>query len=169
MPPIIITQHIPASFSSRFAKRLNNITPLTVKEASDRDPILTGHVYIAPGNRHLTAIKQGAKLVCKLLDTEEVNRHKPSVEVMFNSLNKVTPWRVTAILLTGMGEDGSLAMKPLADAGSLTIAQDEATSLVWGMPGAAVRYQSAKEIISLPKMPQRLLDALSDNSQGKAS
>ena len=168
MPPILITQHIPASFSERFARRLNELTQLKVQQAGDDDLLKRGHVYIAPGDRHLTAVKKGNQLHCQLSDSKEINRHKPSVEVMFNSLQSISPWQVTAILLTGMGEDGSMAMKKLADCGCHTIAQDEASSLVWGMPGAAVKYNAAKEVISLPKLPQRLINLMAAREQGEA-
>lgn len=161
LPPVVITQHIPASFSERFAKRLNTVCELEVKEAKDGDVLETGHVYIAPGSQHLNIKKHGLKMICQLEDSEPVNRHKPSVEVMFNSLLQLEPSSVTALMLTGMGEDGAKAMKSLADAGAHTIAQDEASSLVWGMPGAAVKYGAAKDIVALPNIASKLLKHLS--------
>lgn len=161
MPPIIVTQHIPANFSERFAKRLNKLCSLTVKQAEDGDILQSGYVYIAPGSHHLQVRKQGYQILCKLNDAGEVNRHKPSVEVMFDSLLEVTPFKVTALMLTGMGEDGAQSMKRLFDSGAHTIAQDESSSLVWGMPGAVVKYGGAKEIVSLQKMPAKLTRHLS--------
>ena len=160
MPPVVITQHIPASFSERFANRLNTVCDLTVKEAKDGDVLETGHVYIAPGAQHLRVKKHGLKMICRLDDSGPVNRHKPSVEVLFDSLLEISPSSVTALMLTGMGEDGAQAMKRLADAGAHTIAQDEASSLVWGMPGAAVKYGAAREVVALQKIAGRLTQHL---------
>lgn len=160
MPPIIVTQHIPASFSNRFATRLNEQCALTVQEAKEGDVLRPGNVYIAPGSHHIRIRRHGHQMVCSLDDGEPVNRHKPSVEVMFASVCELSPQHVTAVMLTGMGEDGSLMMKTLADAGAHTLVQDEATSLVWGMPGAAVKYGAAKEIVPLDKMASQLVSHL---------
>ena len=160
MPPIVVTQHIPASFSERFANRLNTVCDLTVKEAKDGDVLETGHVYIAPGDQHLKVRKHGLRMMCRLDDSGPVNRHQPSVEVLFNSLMEVAPANVTALMLTGMGEDGAKAMKSLADAGAHTIVQDEASSLVWGMPGAAVKYGAAKDVVALQNIAKRLMQHL---------
>ena len=161
MPPIIITQHIPESFSERFANRLNRQSELSVSEAKEGDVLKAGHVYIAPGSHHLVIKKYGHQLICTLDSGEPVNRHKPSVEVMFDSLCDLDAKNVTTVLLTGMGEDGALAMKRLVDQGAYSIVQDEATSLVWGMPGAAVRLGAAKEVLALEKVAPRLVQCFS--------
>jgi two-component system chemotaxis response regulator CheB len=161
MPPIIITQHIPESFSERFANRLNRQSELTVTEAKEGDVLKAGHVYIAPGSHHLVIKKYGHQFICTLDSSEPVNRHKPSVEVMFDSLGELDAKNITTVLLTGMGEDGALAMKRLVDQGAYSIVQDEATSLVWGMPGAAVRLGAAKEVLALEKVAPRLVQYLS--------
>ncbi|MCP4595462.1 chemotaxis response regulator protein-glutamate methylesterase [Neptuniibacter sp.] len=161
LPPIVITQHIPASFSERFANRLDSHCQVKVKEAEDGDILKPGCAYIAPGSNHLSVKMHGHQLIARLDPREAVNRHKPSVEVMFDSLHNIDVNKVTAIMLTGMGEDGSMAMKRLADAGAHTIVQDEATSLVWGMPGMAVKYGAAKEIVPLNKIAKRLIQHLS--------
>ncbi len=161
LPPIVVTQHIPASFSDRFAKRLDSHCQVKVKEAEDGDVLKPGCVYIAPGSHHLTVKMHGHQLLVRLDPRGEVNRHKPSVEVMFDSLHNIDVKKVTAMMLTGMGEDGSMAMKRLVDAGAHTIVQDEATSLVWGMPGMAVKYGAAKEIVPLNKIAKRLIQHLS--------
>ncbi len=161
MPPIIVTQHIPESFSERFANRLNRHSELTVVEAKDGDTLKPGYVYIAPGSNHLLVRKHGHELVCKLDTGKPVNRHKPSVEVMFNSLQELDVKNITTVMLTGMGEDGAEAMKALVDNGAYSLVQDEATSLVWGMPGAAVRLGAAKEVVALGKIAQRLVEHLS--------
>ncbi|MAY42437.1 MULTISPECIES: chemotaxis response regulator protein-glutamate methylesterase [unclassified Neptuniibacter] len=161
MPPIIITQHIPESFSDRFANRLNRQSELSVSEAKEGDVLKAGHVYIAPGSHHLVIKKYGHQFICTLDSSEPVNRHKPSVEVMFDSLSELDAKNITTVLLTGMGEDGALAMKRLVDQGAYSIVQDEATSLVWGMPGAAVRLGAAKEVLALEKVAPRLVQYLS--------
>ena len=160
MPPIVITQHIPASFSNRFASRLNEQCALTVQEAKEGDVLRSGHVYIAPGSHHLKIRRHGHQMICALDDGEPVNRHKPSVEVMFASICELSPEHVIAVMLTGMGEDGSRMMKTLADAGAHSLVQDEASSLVWGMPGSAVKYGAAKEIAPLDKIATRLVNYL---------
>ncbi|MFW1678018.1 protein-glutamate methylesterase/protein-glutamine glutaminase [Pontibacter sp. JAM-7] len=157
MPPIVVTQHIPETFSTRFAKRLNDLAALTVKEPTENEVLKPGHVYVAPGSHHLQIKKRGDQLYCHLSDADRVNRHKPSVEVMFNSLLNIYPEQVVAVMLTGMGEDGAKAMKALADAGARTLIQDEATSMVWGMPGAAYRYGASKELVALDKIADRLV------------
>jgi len=161
LPPIIVTQHIPASFSDRFAKRLNKQTRMNVSEAKDGEVLKSNHVYISPGSHHLVIKKHGHKMICKLNDGEWVNRHKPSVEVMFDSILALEPEKATIIMLTGMGEDGAKSMKELAQAGAHTIAQNEASSLVWGMPGAAVKMGAANEVIALNKIAASLLQHLS--------
>jgi len=161
LPPIVITQHIPANFSDRFAKRLNKQTGMTVAEARDGDVLQSNHVYISPGSHHLVIKKHGHKMVCRLDDGGWVNRHKPSVEVMFDSILEVEPSKATVIMLTGMGEDGAKSMKELAQAGAHTIAQNEESSLVWGMPGAAVKIGAVNEVIALNKIAACLLQHLS--------
>ncbi len=139
MPPVVITQHIPPAFSASFAERMNVICEMEVAQATEGMEIKTGHVYIAPGDRHLVVKNTGGRLYCHLDDSEPVNQHKPSVEVMFDSIYHLSPKNTVAVMLTGMGDDGADAMKRLRDAGSYTVAQDEATSVVWGMPGQAYK------------------------------
>lgn len=161
LPPIIITQHIPASFSARFAKRLNEQSELEVSEVKQGEVLKPGHAYIAPGSHHLMIKKQGAFLKCHLDDGEPVNRHKPSVEVMFTSLLGLDPSEVIAIMLTGMGDDGAKAMKNLKSAGAHTIVQDELSCLVWGMPKAAVECGAAVDVVDLHKIAPKLVQHLS--------
>jgi len=161
MPPIIVTQHIPASFSSRFAARLDRNCALTVVEAKEGDTLKPGYVYIAPGDNHLCIKQNGHEFRCVLDDQGLVNRHKPSVEVMFNSLAAMDQRNITTVMLTGMGEDGALAMKSLVDKGAYSIVQDEATSMVWGMPGAVVKLGAAKEVVPLHQIAQKLVQQLS--------
>ncbi len=139
VPGIVIAQHIPATFSTSFARRLNETTNLRVREAKNGDQILPGHVYLAPGDKHLIIQRTGAKYICKLNDGPEVNRHKPSVDVLFRSVAQSAGPNAMGIMLTGMGADGAQGMLEMKQAGAYNIAQDENTSVVWGMPGAAVK------------------------------
>lgn len=156
-PGILITQHIPHKFSDAFAKRMNRLSQLTVSEAQDGQQVLPGHAYVAPGDRHLMLVRDGARYVCRLDDGELVNRHKPSVDVLFRSVAQQAGRNAIGVLLTGMGRDGALGLKEMRDAGSPTIAQDEATSVVWGMPGEAVEIGAAAEVLPLPSIAARLL------------
>jgi len=167
LPPIVIAQHIPGSFSARLAERLNSITKVRVVEAQHMQVLEPGHAYLAPGEAHLRVEKNGGLLRCKLGHDEPINRHRPSVEALFDSLLSIAPEACTAIMLTGMGEDGSMAMKRLRDAGAYTICQDEKTSLVWGMPGAAVRYGAACEQTPLNKIGERLVHRFTEKQESK--
>lgn len=157
IPPIVITQHIPVTFSERFANRLDGLCQVEVKQAEDGDRLEVGHVYIAPGDKHLTIVRQNGYRVCRLVDSAPVNRHKPSVDVMYESLLALGEKNVAAILLTGMGQDGAAGMKSLNDGGAHTIAQDQASSLVWGMPGSAVQMGAAKAVLPLDKIGTNVL------------
>jgi two-component system chemotaxis response regulator CheB len=157
-PGIVITQHIPETFSRSFAQRLDANSAIKVHHAEDGQQILPGHAYVSPGNRHLEVIRDGARFICKLLDTEPVNRHKPSVEVMFNSVAKNVGKNAMSIMLTGMGADGSEAMGTMKAAGAPTIAQDEATSVVWGMPGEAVKRGHADFVVPLHSIAEKILE-----------
>ncbi|WP_448248717.1 protein-glutamate methylesterase/protein-glutamine glutaminase [Thalassotalea agariperforans] len=162
-PPIVIAQHIPPTFSARFASRLNSLCAMQVHEAKHGQKILPGHVYIAPGDRHLKVESKGDALFCVLDDSAEVNRHKPAVDVLFNSLVAIAK-NVQAIVLTGMGSDGAKGLLNLQQAGARTIIQDEQSSLIWGMPGSAAKLHAytdefslkdiAKNILAFAKLPQ---------------
>lgn len=157
-PPIVIVQHIPESFSERFAARLNAICAVEVHEAKNGQPILPGNVYIAPGNRHFAVKMQAGRYFCKIFDGELVNRHKPSVSVLFNSLADTTiALNVHAIMLTGMGKDGADAMKAIHTNGAITTAQDKSSSLVWGMPGSAVALGGVDEQLPINEMAKHIL------------
>lgn len=157
MPAIVITQHIPPAFSDRFARRLDKACAVAVCEAQQGQRIEPGHVYIAPGDRHLKILRDQSGYRCELVDGPEVNRHKPAVDVMFDSLLAHNPSDVVAVLLTGMGSDGAQGMKRLREAGSVTIAQDEKSSLVWGMPGSAVRLGAAAVVTPLDQVADKLV------------
>ena len=161
-PGIVITQHIPEAFSAPFAKRMDNNCAMTVFEASDGQQILPGHVYIAPGNSHLIIERSGARYVCRLNDGPPVNRHRPSVNVMFRSVAQNVGANAIGVMLTGMGDDGATGMKEMHDNGAHTIAQDEKTSVVWGMPGEAVKEGGVDEIMSLYNITNKLIELTRD-------
>jgi two-component system chemotaxis response regulator CheB len=158
-PPILMAQHIPAAFSGTFAARLNDTMPIEVYEAKAGMPLKAGCAYLAPGDRHLRIVKRDNKLVTALLDGEKVNGHIPSVDVLFDSaIEHVGKYCVGAVL-TGMGVDGAAGLRRMLDAKGHTIAQDEATSVVWGMPGAAVSMGAAVDVLPISKIGNALLDA----------
>jgi two-component system chemotaxis response regulator CheB len=161
MPGIVVTQHIPAAFSGPFAKRANSVTQLTVMEAVDGQQILPGHVYIAPGDRHLIVRRDGARYVISLNDGPPVNRHKPSVDVMFRSLAENAGCNAIGVMLTGMGDDGAAGMGEMKETGASNIVQDEKTSVVWGMPGEVVKRGFHDEILPLQKIAGRLVELAS--------
>lgn len=156
-PGTVITQHIPEAFSGPFAARMNSVSAMTVSEARDGEQIVTGHAYIAPGNKHLLVERNGAQYVCRLNDGPAVNRHIPSVDVLFRSVAQNVGTNAIAVLLTGMGNDGAQGMKEIRDTGAQTIAQDEKSSVVWGMPGEAVKLDAACHVLSLTQIPNKIL------------
>jgi two-component system chemotaxis response regulator CheB len=161
-PGIVIAQHIPKAFSTPFAERMNRSCQLTVFEAQDGQQILPGHAYIAPGDRHLLIVRNGARWICRLDDGSPVNRHKPSVDVLFRSVAQEAGYNAIGVILTGMGKDGAQGLLEMRQAGSPTIAQDEATSVVWGMPGEAVAIGAAAEELPLQRIAPRVLALASE-------
>jgi len=161
-PGIVIAQHIPKAFSTPFARRMDACCQMTVYEAEDGQQILPGHVYIAPGDRHLLLVRDGARYVCRLDDGQPVNRHKPSVDVLFRSVAQQAGRNAIDVILTGMGKDGAIGLKEMREAGCPTIAQDEATSVVWGMPREAVALGAAAHVLGLHEIPARV-QALADS------
>jgi two-component system chemotaxis response regulator CheB len=158
-PATVITQHIPVAFSEPFARRLNSKSAMTVCQAGDGQQILQGHAYVAPGDRHLRVERSGARLFCRLDDGLPVNRHKPSVDVMFNSVAEQVGWNSVGVLLTGMGSDGARGLLAMQTTGAPTIAQDEATSVVWGMPREAVKLRAADHVLPLELIAHRSLES----------
>lgn len=156
-PGVLITQHIPKAFSGPFARRMNDCCQVTVYEAEDGQQVLPGHAYIAPGDKHLMLIRDGARYVCRLDDGVPVNRHKPSVDVLFRSVAQNAGRNAIGAILTGMGKDGAKGLKEMLEAGSRTIAQDEATSVVWGMPGEAVTIGAAQHVLPLDSVAGKIL------------
>jgi two-component system chemotaxis response regulator CheB len=163
-PGIVITQHMPPGFTTSFAARLNGLCQITVKEATHGERILPGHAYIAPGGKQFRIDKSGANYLCVVEDGELVNRHKPSVEVIFKSAARLVGRNAFGIMLTGMGNDGAKAMKEMRDAGSYNYVQDEASCVVFGMPREAILHGAADEILPLVAIAPALLAKLSGSN-----
>lgn len=157
LPGMVIIQHMPEFFTASFAKSLNEQSALTVKEASDGDRIMGGQALVAPGGRHLKIERQGAMYYARVIQGEPVNLHRPSVDFTFFSIAESVGKNAVGILLTGMGEDGARGLKSLRDAGAYTMAQDEASSVVYGMPKKAAGLGAAQKILGLSGMPDEIL------------
>ncbi len=155
--PIVIVQHMPATFTALLAKQLNASCPLNVKEASDAEILAAGNVYIAPGGYHTKVIPAGRSLCIALDRTPPQNGCRPAADVLFSSLARLPDTQVLAVVLTGMGRDGAQGAFALRSIGAPILAQDEATSVVWGMPGAIVEAGLAAEVLPLQWMPQAIL------------
>jgi two-component system chemotaxis response regulator CheB len=160
-PGIVMSQHLPVAFSASFAKHVDEVTEMSVCIAQHGQQILPGNIYIAPGDKHLLVIRDGARYVCQLHDGPAVNRHKPSVEVMFRSVAQNVGSNAIGVMLTGMGADGAKAMKEMKDAGAVNIVQDEASSVVWGMPGEAFKLGAADHVVPLDKVAARIMTLVS--------
>lgn len=163
-PAIVITQHMPPGFTTSFAARLNSLCQITVKEAVNGERILPGHAYIAPGGRQFYLARSGANYVAVVDDSPPVNRHKPSVEVLFKSAAAVVGRNAYGIMLTGMGGDGAAAMREMRDAGSYNYVQDEASCIVFGMPREAIAHGAADEVLPLSQIAQALIARLSGST-----
>lgn len=157
-PAVAVVQHMPAGFTAAFAQRLDGLLPLEVREARDGDGLLRGRVLVAPGDRHLLVRRNGARYEAELREGPLVSRHRPSVDVLFRSAARAAGANVVAAILTGMGKDGARGIRDLAEAGAMTVAQDEATSVVFGMPGAAIAAGGVKEVLPLDAVGARLLE-----------
>jgi two-component system chemotaxis response regulator CheB len=163
-PAVVITQHMPPGFTRSYAARLDGLCRISVKEAQDGERILPGHAYIAPGGLHLSVERSGANYIARVQDGEPVNRHKPSVEVLFKSAARVVGPNAVGIMLTGMGADGARAMKELRDAGSYNYVQDEASCVVFGMPREAINAGAAHEVLPLTQIAPKLIERLRSTS-----
>ncbi len=159
-PGVVITQHMPPGFTRNYAARLDGLCKISVKEASDGERILPGHAYIAPGGMHLSVERSGANYIARVQDGDPVNRHKPSVEVLFKSAARVVGPNAIGIMLTGMGGDGAHAMREMKDAGAYCVAQDEASCVVFGMPREAINAGAVQEVLPLTQIAQHVLDHL---------
>ena len=160
-PALLITQHMPPGFTRSFAERLNKLCQITVKEAEDGERILPGHAYIAPGAMHMELGRSGANYVVKLNDGPPVNRHKPSVDVLFRSVAVHAGRNAVGVILTGMGNDGAAGMLEMHRAGAWTIAQDEASCVVFGMPREAIAMGGTSEVVDLGHISQHMLAKIS--------
>lgn len=158
VPGILVTQHMPENFTKSFADRLNNLCKISVKEAEHNERILPGHAYIAPGHSHLLLKRSGANYMTELNQGPPVNRHRPSVDVLFRSAANVAGANALGIILTGMGKDGAQGLVEMKQAGSHTIAQDEESCIVFGMPKEAINQGGACEVLPLQSIARHTLD-----------
>jgi two-component system chemotaxis response regulator CheB len=159
-PAVMITQHMPPGFTKSYAARLNGLARIRVAEAVDGERVLPGHAYIAPGGLHLSVERSGANYIARVRSGEPVNRHMPSVEVLFQSAARVVGPNALGVMLTGMGADGARAMKEMRDAGSWNVCQDEATCVVFGMPREAIAHGAAHEVLPLGRIAPALIERL---------
>jgi two-component system chemotaxis response regulator CheB len=159
-PAVMITQHMPPGFTKSYAARLDGLCRIRVAEGINGERVLPGHAYIAPGGMHMWVERSGANYVVRVADGEPVNRHKPSVEVLFDSAAKVVGRNALGVMLTGMGADGAKAMRTMRDAGAWNVAQDEATCVVFGMPREAISHGAVHETLPLPQIAPRLIEWL---------
>ncbi|MBF0620770.1 MAG: chemotaxis response regulator protein-glutamate methylesterase [Magnetococcales bacterium] len=156
-PPIVIVQHMPEKFTRAFAERLNTICQMNVKEAEHNDSVVRGRALIAPGNKHMILKRSGARYYVELKDGPLVSRHRPSVDVLFRSAARYAGKNVVGVIMTGMGDDGARSMKEMKDAGSINIAQDEASCVVYGMPNEAVKHGGVDKSLPLNKIADEVM------------
>ena len=159
-PPIVIVQHMPAGFTASFAARLNELSTVTVTEAMHGEPLLPGHAYIAPGGKHFAVARRVGRYMASIFDGETVNRHKPSVDVLFRSVASAAGPNAIGVMLTGMGSDGASAMREMKDAGSYNLAQDQATCVVFGMPREAIAHGAVDSVLPLSQIGPAVLARL---------
>jgi two-component system chemotaxis response regulator CheB len=168
-PGTAIVQHMPPGFTASFAERLDKICPMAVREARDGDILAPGLALVAPGGHHLLVLRSGARYHVKIKSGPPVNRHKPSVDVLFQSLAESAGPNAVGVILTGMGSDGAKGLTELRETGAHTIAQDEETSVVFGMPKAAIDLGGVDEVLPLDRIPERVLEALSGRTRVAAA
>jgi len=157
VPAIVIVQHMPELFTKAFADRLNSLCAITIKEAENGDRLLRGQALIAPGNKHLLVKRSGAQYYAEVAEGPLVSRHRPSVDVLFRSLAEYAGSNAIGVIMTGMGDDGSQGLFEMKEAGSYTIAQDEKTSVVFGMPKEAILKGAVDDVLPLPKIAEQVL------------
>lgn len=162
-PGILIVQHMPEGFTRSFAQRLDSLCRISVKEAVDGDRVLPGHAYLAPGHSHLMLVRSGANYVTRLDQGPPVNRHRPSVDVLFESAAVNAGKNALGVILTGMGKDGAAGMLKMREAGAVNFAQDEATCVVYGMPREAVAVGAVHEVAPLAQLPGKVLGQLASD------
>jgi len=164
-PPILITQHMPERFTKTWAARMNSLCRISVKEAEDGDSVLRGHALIAPGNYHMTLVRSGVRYMVRLNQNPPVNRHRPSVDVTFASVAKLAGVNSVGIILTGMGNDGAVGLLQMKLAGAYTIAQNESTCVVFGMPKEAIQAGAVDEVLPIGDIPNALLRQLREGGR----
>ena len=162
-PGILITQHMPEGFTRSFARRLDTLCKITVREAAGGERILPGHAFIAPGHSHLLLARSGANYVTQLDQGEPVNRHRPSVDVLFRSAAQCAGKNAVGVILTGMGKDGAAGMLEMKNAGAYNVAQNEETCVVFGMPREAIAVGATHDVGALHALPRMVLDHLALN------
>ena len=153
-PGLVIVQHMPANFTRMFAQRLNALCEIEVREARDNDRVLSGQALIAPGGLHLQLKRNGAQYAVEVLDGPPVSRHKPSVDVLFRSVARTAGRNALGVIMTGMGDDGARGMKEMHEAGATTLAQDEQSCVVFGMPREAIRHGGVSQVCALDEIPE---------------
>ena len=156
-PGIVIVQHMPENFTAAFARRLDSLCRVTVKEAEDNDTVVRGRALIAPGNHHMLLKRRGARYYVEIKDGPLVSRHRPSVDVLFRSAARYAGKNLVGVIMTGMGDDGARSMKEMYDAGAVTIAQDEASCVVFGMPAEAIKHGGVHKVLPLQHIAQEVL------------
>jgi two-component system chemotaxis response regulator CheB len=156
-PGIVVVQHMPEIFTRSFAERLDQLCAMNVKEAEDGDRIIPGRVLIAPGAYHMQLNRAGAHLFVEVKGGPQVSRHRPSVDVLFQSVARYAGPKAIGVMLTGMGRDGAVGMKAMHDAGAINIAQDESSCVVFGMPREAIALGAVDHVVPLKNIPGRLL------------
>jgi len=156
-PGVLVTQHMPEAFTRSFAARLDGLTRLSVREAAHGERVLPGHAYVAPGHSHLLLKRSGANYVTELSQAPPVNRHRPSVDVLFRSAARWAGRNALGVILTGMGKDGAAGMREMKEAGCWNVAQDEASCVVFGMPKEAIATGAVDEVLPLADIPRRLM------------
>ena len=156
-PGIVIVQHMPEGFTAAFSKRLNTLCQVTVKEAANNDTVLPGHAMIAPGNRHILLKRSGARYYVEIKDGPLVSRHRPSVDVLFRSAARYAGRNAIGVIMTGMGDDGAKGMLEMHHSGAYTIAQDEASCIVFGMPAEAIKHGGVDKVIGLEAISREIM------------
>jgi two-component system chemotaxis response regulator CheB len=156
-PALVIVQHMPEKFTAAFARRLDGLCRITVREARDGDRLLRGHALIAPGNKHTIVVRSGANYMVEVRDGPLVARHRPSVDVLFRSVARAAGRNAVGLIMTGMGDDGARGLKEMRDVGARTLGQDEASCVVYGMPKEARRHGGVEEELPIERLPAAVL------------